>query len=40
MPVELLWQEGLALSTLFKIPKDPWILVKGYLDFYNLLRFD
>lgn len=30
MPVELLWQEGLALSTLFKIPRDPWILVKEF----------
>ena len=29
MPVELLWQEGLALSSLFKLPSDPWILVKG-----------
>jgi hypothetical protein len=32
MPVELLWQEGLALSSLFKLPKDPWILVKGMSD--------
>ena len=32
MPVELLWQEGLALSSLFKLPRDPWILVKGKLE--------
>ena len=31
MPVEVLWQEGLALSSLFKLPSDPWILVKGEL---------
>jgi hypothetical protein len=35
MPVELLWQEGLALSSLFKLPSDPWILVKG-----NFKKFD
>jgi hypothetical protein len=34
MPVELLWQEGLALSSLFKLPRDPWILVKGQLKGY------
>lgn len=30
MPVELLWQEGLALSTIFKMPKNPWSIVQAY----------
>ena len=30
MPVELLWQEGLTLSTIFKLPKNPWSVVSAY----------
>ena len=30
MPVELLWQEGLSLSTIFKLPKNPWSVVKAF----------
>ena len=30
MPVELLWQEGLSLSTIFKLPNNPWAVVKAY----------
>ena len=30
MPVELLWQEGLSLSTIFKLPNNPWSVVQAY----------
>ena len=30
MPVELLWEEGLSLSTIFKLPKNPWSVVQAY----------
>ena len=30
MPVELLWQEGLSLSTIFKVPNNPWSVVQAY----------
>ena len=33
MPVELLWEEGLSLSTVFKLPKNPWNLVSSYCHF-------
>ena len=30
MPVELLWQEGLTLSAIFKLPKNPWSVVSAF----------
>ena len=30
MPVELLWQEGLSLATIFKLPKNPWSVVQEF----------
>ena len=29
IPSELLWSEGTALSTLFKLPRNPWDVLKG-----------
>ncbi len=30
MPVDLLWNEGLALTTVFKLPRNPWNVVTSY----------
>lgn len=30
MPVEFLWKEGLALDSIFKLPKQPWSVVKAH----------
>ena len=33
MPVEFLWQEGLTLMNIFKLPKNPWYVVTKYCHF-------
>lgn len=30
MPVDLLWEEGLSLSTIWRLPKNPWKVVTSY----------
>ncbi len=33
MPMQLLWTDGLALSTLLALPGNPWQMVEHYCDF-------
>ena len=33
MPVELLWQDGLSLTNIFKLPFNPWSVVTAYCHF-------
>jgi len=33
MPVEFLWQEGLSLTNIFTLPKNPWYVVTSYCHF-------
>ena len=30
IPFELLWSEGTKISTLFKLPGNPWDVLKGF----------
>jgi hypothetical protein len=32
MPLEMMWSEGLAILTVFRVPGNPWTVVKSYCE--------
>lgn len=39
IPSELLWAEGFSLSTLFKLPRNPWNVLKGNHSFSQMFYY-